>query len=73
MKMGTNGLCHMTKMAANPIYGKNLLFWNQNADDLENWYGSLVTRVLPNLFTGLTFTYFTARSNFVPFLYGKML
>ena len=25
MKINTNGLCHMTKMAAMPIYGKNLL------------------------------------------------
>ena len=24
MKGNTNGLCHMTKMAAMPIYGKNL-------------------------------------------------
>ena len=24
MKVNTNGLCHMTKMAAMPIYGKNL-------------------------------------------------
>ena len=24
MKVGTNGLCHMTKMAAMSIYGKNL-------------------------------------------------
>ena len=34
----TNGLCHMTKMATMPIYGKtlrNLLIWNKKADDLE--------------------------------------
>ena len=24
MKVNTNGLCHMTKMATMPIYGKNL-------------------------------------------------
>ena len=24
MKVNTNGLCHITKMAAMPIYGKNL-------------------------------------------------
>ena len=24
MKINTNGLCHMSKMAAMPIYGKNL-------------------------------------------------
>ena len=38
-KLGSNGLGHMTKMAAIPIYGKNiknLLLWNQKADDLES-------------------------------------
>ena len=25
MKMSTNGLCHLTKMATMPMYGKNLL------------------------------------------------
>ena len=28
----------MTKMATMPIYGKDLLLWNQKADDLETWY-----------------------------------
>ena len=49
----TNGFCHMTKMAAMPIYGKNLknlLVWNQNVDDLESWYVALGARVLPSLF-----------------------
>ena len=42
----------MTNMAAMPIhvYGKNLLLWNQKADDLESWYAALDTRVLPSLF-----------------------
>ena len=39
MKVSTNGLHHVSNMAAMPIYGKktfqNLLFWNQNADDFE--------------------------------------
>ena len=35
MKVSSNGLCHMTKIATMPIYGKNLLLWNQKADDLE--------------------------------------
>ena len=39
----------MTKMAAMPIYGKNLkkgLLRNQKADDLETWYAVLGARVL---------------------------
>ena len=42
----------MTKMAAMPIYGKNLkknLLWNQKANDLETWYARLGARVLPSL------------------------
>ena len=38
MKVSTNGLCHMTKMATMPIYAKNLqnlLIWNRKADELE--------------------------------------
>ena len=42
--------CHMTKMAAMPIYGKNLLLWNQKADDLETWYAALGAQILPSLF-----------------------
>ena len=37
-KVCSNGPGHMTKMATMPIYGKtilkNLLHWNQKADDL---------------------------------------
>ena len=29
---------HLTKKAAMPIYGKNLLFQNQKSYDLENWH-----------------------------------
>ena len=67
-----NGPGHMTKMATMPIYGKNLknlLLRNQKADDLESWYASSGARVLTNCSNddpGLTLTYFTARSNFVP-------
>ena len=52
MKVCSNGPGHMTKMAAIPIYGKNLknLFQNQKADDLETWYAALAARVLPSLF-----------------------
>ena len=49
----TKGSRSHNQMAAMPIYGKNLknhLLWNQKADDLENWYAALGTRVLPSLF-----------------------
>ena len=42
----------MTKMAAMPLYGKNLknlLLWNQTADDFETWYAASGAQVLPNL------------------------
>ena len=29
---------------------KNLLLWNQKADDLEIRYAALVTQILPNIF-----------------------
>ena len=41
MKISTNELGHMTKMAAMPIYGKNLLLQNQLTNDLETWYVAL--------------------------------
>ena len=49
-KVYSNGPGHMTNMAAMPIHGKNLLLWNQKADDLESSYAASGTRVLPNLF-----------------------
>ena len=52
-KVWSNGPSHMTKMAGMPIYGKNfknLLLWNQKADDLETWRAALNARVLPSLF-----------------------
>ena len=51
MKICTNELDHMTKMAA--IYDKtfkNLLLQNQWTDGLETWYVALGTQVLPTLF-----------------------
>ena len=42
-KVCLNGPGHMAKMAPVPIYGKNLknlLLWNQKADDLECWYAA---------------------------------
>ena len=42
MKINTNELDHMTKMAAMPIYGKNLKkSSSQEPIDLETWYVAL--------------------------------
>ena len=44
MKINTNESGHMIKMAAMPIYGKNLknlLLQNQLTNDLETWYVAL--------------------------------
>ena len=52
-KVCSNNPGHMTKMAAMPIYGKNLknlLLRNQRADDLETWYAALGAQVLRSLF-----------------------
>ena len=59
-------------MAAMPIYGKNLYkssSRNQTASDLESWYAASVLeyyQVYSNDNTGLTLTYFMAKSNLVP-------
>ena len=39
----------MTKMAAMPIYVKNLLLRNQKADDFETWYAASGARVLSSV------------------------
>ena len=52
-KVYINGLGHMTKMAAMPIYGenlKNLLLQNQKSYDLETWHVSLRTQALQSLY-----------------------
>ena len=52
-KVCSNGLDHVTMMAAMPIYVKNLknlLLRNQKADDLETWYAASGARVLLSLF-----------------------
>ena len=52
-KVCSNGPGHMTKMAAVPYKVKtlkNLLLWNQKADDLETWYAASGARVPPSLF-----------------------
>ena len=62
----------MTNMVAMPIYGKNLkknlLLWNQKADDLESLYANGVLKfyqVYSNDDPELTLTYFMAMSNLV--------
>ena len=49
---------------------KNLLLWNQKADDLEGWYVALNTQVLYQVYSnddsGLTLAYFMAVSDLVP-------
>ena len=52
-KVYINGLGHMTKMAAMPIYGKNLknLLQNQKSYDLETWHVSLGTQAQQSLYT----------------------
>ena len=49
----TNDPGHMTKMAAMPIYGKNLknlLLQNQKSYDLEIWHVASGTQALQNLY-----------------------
>ena len=46
-KVCSNGPGHMTKIAAMPIYGKNLQ--NQKADDLGTWYVAYGMWGLPSL------------------------
>ena len=53
MKVSTNGLCHMTKMANMPVFAKKYfqnLLWNRKADELETWYAASGARVLPSLY-----------------------
>ena len=47
-----NGPGHMTKMAAMPIYGKNLknLLQNQKSYDLETWHVASGTQALQKLY-----------------------
>ena len=48
---------------------KNLLLWNQKAEDLESWYVASGARIVSSLFKCMTLTYFTARSNSVPYAF----
>ena len=51
-KVCSNDPDHMTKMAAMPIYVKNLktlLLRNQKVDDLDTWYAATRAPVPPSL------------------------
>ena len=84
MKVCSNGLCHMTNMATMPIYGKNL----KKSSSLEpkrpvTLKVCMQHRVLDycqvysNDDLELTLTYFTARSNLIPYAFvwkkGKIM
>ena len=66
-KVCSKGPGHMTKMAALPIYGKNiknLLLRNQKADELGMQHRVLeYCQVCSNDDPGLSLSYFTTRSN----------
>ena len=82
MKVYSNGPGHRTKMATMPIYGKNLKnlllrkvndleSWYAASGDLESWYAaSSITKFIQDD-SGLTLTYYTARSNLVPYAFVK--
>ena len=82
MKVYINGLGHMTKVAAMPIYGKKhkKIFFSRGRSPMilkrgmSHWGLKLYT-VYINDDPGLTLTYFIARSNWVPctFEWGKLL
>ena len=71
----SNGHGHMTKMATMPIYGKNLKkssLWNKRLMILKLGMHHRVLKyyqVCSNDDPGLTLTYFTARSNLVPYAF----
>ena len=77
-KVRLNGPGHMTKMAAMPIYGKHLkIFFSGTKRPMtlklgvQHWVLEYY-QVCSNDDPGLPLTYFTARSNLVPYvLYGE--
>ena len=77
MKVSTNGLCHMTKMAAMPMYAKKKTFkiffsGTERPMNLklgmQHWVLEYY-QVYSNDALGLTMTYFTPRSNLVPYTF----
>ena len=71
----SNGPGRMTKMAAMPIYGKNIKKILSGTKRLITLKVDMQHRILEyyqvcsNADPGLTLTYFTARSNFVPYAF----
>ena len=72
MKVYSNGLGHMTKMAAMPIYGQHLKIFFSGTNrpmtlkvEMLHWVLKYY-QVCSNDDPELTLTYFTARSNLVP-------
>ena len=81
-KVCINGLGHMTKLAATPIYGKKYLkhFFSRTRNPIilkhgMQHQGLKLYKVYINDDPGLTLTYFTARSNWVAYTFewGKLL
>ena len=79
-KVCSRGLGHITKMAATPVYGKDpsKIFFSRTKGPMSLWlgiwhwdFGPFI--VCSNDDPRLTLTYFTARSNLVPyaFIWGK--
>ena len=72
MKINTNELGHMTKMAAMPIYGKSLKK-SSSPEPIDQWPWNLLcsivyvntTKIVQKFLPGLTLTHFTLRSNLV--------
>ena len=75
IKVCSNGPGHMTKMAAMPIYGKNM---KNSSLEPKGWWPwkfvccigySRTTKFVQMMTPRLTLTYFTARSNLVPYAF----
>ena len=49
-KVYINDPCHMTKMVATPIYGKNLQIYSSTEQDYETWHGAFCTQALQSLY-----------------------
>ena len=75
LKVWSNGLGHMTKMAAIPIYGKNLKKIISGTKrpmtlkvGMQHWVLEYY-HICSNDDAGMTLTYFMARSNLVPYAF----
>ena len=75
IKLYSNGPGHMANMAAMPIYGKNLkkIFSGSKTPmtlnvDVQHWVLKFY-QICSNNDPGFTLTYFTIRSNLVPYAF----